>query len=674
MIEPIPFERIQAASLAQAECLLRRWFPRGKRIGNEFAIGNLRGDAGDSLKVNLRTGKWSDFATDDSGHDLIDLAAKLWHRGDRIKAGCELGKQLGIIINDTPKPVHRTPAQRGEWRPSIPPPADAARPGDDVLRGFDMVHEYTDLCDRVTHYVGRIEARPGRKKQFIPITFGVLNGKRGWHRRGPDIPKPLYGLNRLSTLPDATVLLCEGEKAADAAQRLFPDHACVSWFGGVASVEHAELSPIVNRRIIIWPDADKAGVEAAIKLSHRLPHARTLDVSDLEDGADAADVHLEDPDAWLAARLPPDLATELRQFLSIHAWADRDIPPPDRLLGDLLTTTSRMFLVGRTGLGKTMLGMGMACGMATGRGFLHWRSMRSARVLYIDGEMPAELVKARAIDVLRRAGIPPHPDNLLIFARDTMEEFATRYPSLGQLAPLNTEEGQNFVHGLIRAVGGADIVLFDNVMSLIAGDQKDELPWSETLPLVSALTTKRVGQVWLDHTGHNTDRQYGSATKAWRFDAVGLMKPLPDDQRNSREVAFTLSFEPPGKARRRTPDNWQDFETCTIRLREDQWTSEPVNRSSTKLKPVSPSRKVFHDALLDAIAAGNTVGPGQVSRRAWESECIRRNLIQPRQGYTESETKRLQAFRRAIFDLQVNGWIGCNGDIFSDLSRPYVRY
>jgi hypothetical protein len=53
-------------------------------------------------------------------------------------------------------------------------------------------------------------------------------------------------------------------------------------------------------------------------------------------------------------------------------------------------------------------------------------------------------------------------------------------------------------------------------MFLIAGDQKDEVPWSETLPLVDKLTRLKIGQVWLDHTDHNTDRQYGSSTKAWR--------------------------------------------------------------------------------------------------------------------------------------------------------------
>jgi AAA domain len=71
------------------------------------------------------------------------------------------------------------------------------------------------------------------------------------------------------------------------------------------------------------------------------------------------------------ARRSPDggAVPGLRTLLSIEAWADRRIPPPDRLLGDLVTTTTRMFLVGRTGLGKTMFGFAMACGMANGEGF-----------------------------------------------------------------------------------------------------------------------------------------------------------------------------------------------------------------------------------------------------------------------------------------------------------------
>ena len=42
----IPFEQIQSASLAQADRLLRDWFPAGKRVGKEFLVGNIHGDAG----------------------------------------------------------------------------------------------------------------------------------------------------------------------------------------------------------------------------------------------------------------------------------------------------------------------------------------------------------------------------------------------------------------------------------------------------------------------------------------------------------------------------------------------------------------------------------------------------------------------------------------------------
>jgi len=309
----------------------------------------------------------------------------------------------------------------------------------------------------------------------------------------------------------------------------------------------------------------------------------------------------------------------------------------------------------------------MACGIAAGSGFLHWQSVRAARVLYVDGEMPGELIKSRAIDALRRSDIAPPLGNLVIYSRDTEDEFATLFPTLGKMPPLNAEPGLNWLLSLIHALGGIDLVIFDNVMSLIAGDQKDEIPWSETLPLVTVLTAKRIGQVWLDHTGHNTDRQYGSSTKAWRFDAVGVMTPLPDDRRERHGTAFTLSFDPPGKARRRTPDNWRDFDTCTIRLRDDRWTSEaasPPDRSK-----VSPMGRQFHKALLDALI----ISPisGQATRDLWFSECARLGLvtsIMPEDTHAQRETKR-KGFRKYLGELKVAGWIGVDGDTVRSLRR-----
>ena len=490
----IPFEQIQSASLAQADRLLREWFPNGRRVGKEFKVGSIHGERGESLSVNLATCRWKDFASNESGYDLIDLLATKRHDGNRVAAATELAVMLGIVVNGKgSRPKQRAQKKNGnaaeDWQPMVPPPAGTPKPPDSIFSGFDTTHEYTSLNDQVTHYVGRIEARGDKAKQFIPITFGRLNGTLGWHRKAPNAPLPLYGLNRLASMPDANVILCEGEKAADAAQAMFLDYACLSWFGGTGRIDDADLAPLKQRNVIDWPDNDDAGYKAAQKVAAALPGTRILRVDDLPDKGDAANVTIEDPEAWLADHLtPPQPETEeildLRDFLSIEAWTERDMPPPDRLLGDLVTTTTRTFLVGHTGLGKTMLALALAGAMASGQDFLHWKVSRPARVLVIDGEMPGELIRQRTIDVLRRAKIAPPHGNLTIYARDMEDQFAERFATIGRMPPLNSEEGRQWLLALINGLGGVDVIIFDNVMSLITGDQKDEVPWSDALELI----------------------------------------------------------------------------------------------------------------------------------------------------------------------------------------------
>jgi hypothetical protein len=360
-------------------------------------------------------------------------------------------------------------------------------------------------------------------------------------------------------------------------------------------------------------------------------------------------------------------APSVAEFLSIATWCVRDIPEPERLLGDVVTNTSRMFLVGKTGLGKTMLGIGLAVGMAAGTGFCHWRSERPAKVLYIDGEMPADLIKSRSIDAVRRSG-PIPPDNLCIFALDMAEQFAKAYPALPPFAPLNTPEGQAFVFALIEVLGGVDVVIFDNVMSLISGDQKDEVPWSETLALVAGLTTKRIGQIWLDHTGHNTDRQYGSSTKAWRFDSVAVMTAPPDDQLEPDEVGFTLTFN---KARRRKPENWRDFETVVMRLSDDSWTSKSsdAGKASGGAVKLSPMAREFYAALKDAPRAPRA--PTRTTRTDWYAECVRLGLaeaIEPDDDHRERSAKQAK-FRKYVGEFKAAGLIGVNGEEINDLAK-----
>jgi hypothetical protein len=192
------------------------------------------------------------------------------------------------------------------WEPMVPPPAGTLPPSPSQL-GCDMLHEYRDADGNILLYVKRIEANGDRKKQFVPVTFGTRNGKLGWHEKHPHVPKPLYGLDRLAcAAPDATVLLCEGEKSADAAMRLFPEHVATAWMGGTYAATGADLLPLKGRSVVIWPDADDKGREAGARIAKRLPDAITLDTTGLPDRYDAADLEAEGvPDAlgWLKARL-----------------------------------------------------------------------------------------------------------------------------------------------------------------------------------------------------------------------------------------------------------------------------------------------------------------------------------------------------------------------------------
>jgi len=93
----INFAGIAHLALGHADTLVRRWLPDGRREGPEWVALNPRRDdhRKGSFKVNLRTGKWSDFATGDAGRDLISLASYL-HNLNQAEAARKIAAAIGI--------------------------------------------------------------------------------------------------------------------------------------------------------------------------------------------------------------------------------------------------------------------------------------------------------------------------------------------------------------------------------------------------------------------------------------------------------------------------------------------------------------------------------------------------------------------------------------------------
>lgn len=324
-------------------------------------------------------------------------------------------------------------------------------------------------------------------------------------------------------------------------------------------------------------------------------------------------------------------------------WLNRDLPSPDFLLGDWLSTTTRALLTAATGIGKTMFSLDLAVAVACGSYFLHWKGRRPARVLLVDGEMSRRLMKQRIFESIRRSGMDT-PDGLFILSREDVET----------LAPLNTPQGQQFIDHIIDEIGGIDLIVLDNVMSLLVGDMKEEQPWTDTLPWIRKLTQRSVGQIWVHHSGLDTSRGYGSSTREWQLDTVLHLDAF---QRPDTDVSFDLSFR---KARERTPDTRDDFADVRIALVNDDWAFQ-VTGNIRKGKKPSPKAYIFFEALNDALVSHSQRHHGRpsVTQDQWQSECVRRGLI-------DKDSKPNSArslFSKYRLELLGDGMIACDGDL-----------
>ena len=89
------FKQLNVLVLAKLESFVRLWLPGGQLQGNEYVVKNpMRADQSPgSFKININTGRWSDFATGDSGGDPVSLYAYLncLTQGDAAKI---LSKQM----------------------------------------------------------------------------------------------------------------------------------------------------------------------------------------------------------------------------------------------------------------------------------------------------------------------------------------------------------------------------------------------------------------------------------------------------------------------------------------------------------------------------------------------------------------------------------------------------
>lgn len=279
-------------------------------IGNKLKSG--------SIQMDLTNGKWTRFsrkgedgrflsgdifafvglATDIGAAEQLEIVASVAGINGASKKDSTLQDNIpeeGVIPGYTKiaATTITTIKSTNQWIACglVPKHAKAFEPKKDMRYLFndkelDGIFAYRNEKGELLGYTIRpIDKQTGKKFGVLPVTY-CHNGKEGkerkegWYQKGFSDEggyKPIYGLEKLSQSQNgktfnnhAPILIVEGEKTADAAQKLLPDYIVISWLGGSVAASKADWRVFAGRNVTIWPDNDNPGFSAGRTIADSL--------------------------------------------------------------------------------------------------------------------------------------------------------------------------------------------------------------------------------------------------------------------------------------------------------------------------------------------------------------------------------------------------------------------
>ncbi|AAS14287.1 regulatory protein RepA, putative [Wolbachia endosymbiont of Drosophila melanogaster] len=323
-------EQLRTQLLSNIRSCLSYLLPRGTFRGDKFYVGDLQGNKGQSMIVELtgsKAGLWHDFSTGEGG-DIFDLWAAVTGKNQFTDTIEDIAKWIGYSEknNTLGQPT-------ASWN-------------------------YYDESDQVIVTVYRYNTDSG--KRYLP--FDVK-------RSSFTLPetRPLYNIPGI--VKSDKVILVEGEKCADALIEQGMT-ATTAMLGANAPIEKTDWSPLKGKHVIIWPDNDEPGKQYAEKVVKKLTFLGVLSLTLLE-------IPENKPKGWDSAdgieekmNIPEFIENNskkiiVKQLLNIQEWSvERFIGPvPEQkfLVEGLfpLGVTSILAAMGDTGKGMLLLDLAL---------------------------------------------------------------------------------------------------------------------------------------------------------------------------------------------------------------------------------------------------------------------------------------------------------------------------
>src|SRR5262249_50860787 len=274
---------------------------------------------------------------------------------------------------------------------------------------------------------------------------------------------------------DTMVLLVEGERDADSLAAL--GFAATTSAMGAGKWRREYTETLRGADVVLVPDNDDpgrnhmervaAGLHGIAKRVRMLELAKHWpecgigqDISDWLAAGGTADKLkglVEQLPDWRPSGAPSARPLTAAEFLGLQ------LPPRKTIVSPWLPAKGVAMIYSRRGVGKTLFGLTSAYAIAVGAGFLGFGIEGPRKMLYVDGEMPAQAMQERLAAIINGfPGQPPTNEHFRILASDLTK--------LG-LPDLGSTEGQAWFDARI---GDAEVVIIDNISTLVRSGAANE--------------------------------------------------------------------------------------------------------------------------------------------------------------------------------------------------------
>jgi AAA domain/CHC2 zinc finger len=299
---------------------------------------------------------------------------------------------------------------------------------------------------------------------------------------------------------------------------------------------------------------------------------------------------------------------------------DLALAPRKKLLGDWFAEGDLGFIFAFRGVGKTWLALAIAQALSTAGKLGEWQAHEHVRVLYVDGEMPPDLMRDRAQGLEKGNDELEFLNHLILFERT------------GRVLNIANREVQQALtaHCIANAV---KVLILDNLSTLASGMKENEADsWELLNAWLLDLRRRKIAVVIVHHAGRSGEMRGTSK----REDNVFWIIALDDAKKNAedkRGARFVSRFTKPS---RNTQEDVAAFEW--------HFVTEPNGEVSISHK-LAQTMDVFLGLIGDgvnectAISEEMKISKPSVSRMAKQAEAVGKIIIKSRRYFLEEGAK-----------------------------------